>query len=411
MRQRYIGGALLAAAVVFASPATVQAQIGTSGPITDGSDGGFQVARNSAVPAHLPTGTAGDAGFYTAFEYVMLAQTRAIGHQTIARYGFYDLTGEVTGTPGSIVGTGTEAINPRMFRNGPTFQPGFNIELGYRLDDGTRIFANYLQLYDAQYTIGASQVPPGYRVPLGAGGAITLADTFVSSPVYSFNSYFSGPQGKVTGVPDSAVFGIWNAATQMDVKFTQRYQQAQAGARVPVLMTDYSRVYAQGGMQFSWFFERFHWRTVSSDQAGNATPHDVANYTNTLSQRMYGPFVGCGHEIFVANQFSLSCDLTGALLLNVEKQRAKYILEDNTVQSKWGNQSWQLTPNANIALNLWWYPIEGVQLRVGYQAMTFYNTLYMLDPVGFNFGNIAPRYEFKAFRLLHGFNLGLGFFF
>jgi hypothetical protein len=35
----------------------------------------------------------------------------------------------------------------------------------------------------------------------------------------------------------------------------------------------------------------------------------------------------------------------------------------------------------------------------------------MLDPVGFNFGNIAPRYEFKAFRLLHGFNLGLGFFF
>ena len=47
-------------------------------------------------------------------------------------------------------------------------------------------------------------------------------------------------------------------------------------------------------------------------------------------------------------------------------------------------------PNANAAVNLWWYPIDGVQIRVGYQAMTYFNTLYMLEPVGFNFGNIDP---------------------
>jgi len=362
------------------------------------------------VPSYLPTGAPGDAGFYFGMEFVMLYQTRAIGHQTIARYGFYDLTGEVTGKPGSIVGSGRDALNPNMFRNGPTAQPGFSVELGYRFDDGTKIFANYLQLYDAHYSVGASTVPPGYAVPL-QNGQITLADTFVSSPVYSFNALFAGSANKVTGVSDTAVYGIWNAASQMDMKFTQRYQQAQAGARVPMLMTDYSRVYSMGGMQFSWFFERFHWRTVSSDQNGNANETTVANYTNTLSQRMYGPFVGCGHEIFVANQFSLSCDLTGALLLNVEKERAKYILASRTVQSKWGNQDFLLTPNANVAFNLWWYPIEGVQLRAGYQAMTFYNTKYMINPVGFNYGNIAPQYEFKAFRLLHGFNLGVGFFF
>ncbi|MCE9563829.1 MAG: hypothetical protein K8U57_17440 [Planctomycetes bacterium] len=342
----------------------------------------------------------------------MLAQTRAIGNQTIARYGFYDLTGQSNGgKPGQIVGSGREAINPSMFRNGPTFQPGFNIEIGYRLEDGTRIFANYLQLYDAHYTVGASSVPPHYAVPLGQNGQITLADSFVSSPVYSFNSFFSGPAGKVSGVNDNSVYGIWNAATQMDIKFTQRYQQAQVGARVPMLMTDYSRVYGIAGGQFSWFFERFFWRTVSTDQTGNLLPQNAANYTNTLSQRMYGPMLGCGHEIFVANQFSLSCELTGALLLNVEKERAKYKLGDDTVQSKWGNQDFQITPNANIAVNAWWYPIEGVQMRVGYQAMTFYNTQYMINPVGFNFGNIAPQYEFKAFRLLHGFNLGIGFFF
>lgn len=341
----------------------------------------------------------------------MLYQTRAIGNQTIARYGFYDLTGQTTGTPGSLVGSGRAALNPNMFRNGPTAQPGFNVEIGYRLDDGTRLFANYMQVYDAHYSVGASTVPPNYAVPLGAGGAITLADTFVSSPVYSFNALFAGPTGKVTGVSDNSVYGIWNAASQMDMKFTQRYQQAQFGARVPALMTDYSRVYGIGGFQFSWFFERFQWRTVSTDQNGLASTHDVANYTNTLSQRMYGPMLGCGHEIFVANQFSLSLDLTGSLLLDVVKERAKYKLEDNTIQSKWGDQSFRLVPNANIAFNAWWYPVEGVQLRLGYQALTFYNTVYMINPVGFNYGNIAPQYEFKAFRLVHGFNLGIGFFF
>ncbi len=344
-------------------------------------------------------------------EYVMFAQTRAIGNQTIARYGFYDLIGLTSGKPGAIVGSGREAINPNMFRGQPTFSPGFSVEIGYRFDDGTKIFANYTQLYDAHYSIGASTVPPHYAVPFGPGNQITLADSFVSSPVYSFNSFFAGPAGKVTGASDNSVYGIWNAASQMDVKFTQRYQGAQIGTRVPALMTDYSRVYGIGGAQFSWFFERFQWRTVASPQDGNVTPQDAANYTNTLSQRMYGPFVGCGHEIFVANQFSLSCDLTGALLLNVDKERAKYKLGDDTVASKWGDQNFRLTPNANIAVNAWWYPIEGVQMRIGYQAMTFYNTLYMINPVGFNFGNIAPQYEFKAFRLVHGFNLGIGFFF
>lgn len=178
-----------------------------------------------------------------------------------------------------------------------------------------------------------------------------------------------------------------------------------------MFMTEYSRVYGTAGMQFSWFFERFGWRTVAQDQTGFARPQDVAVYTNTLSQRMYGPFVGCGHEIFVANQFSLSLDLTGGVLMDVVKMRAKYKLGDETVQSKWGQEEFRLVPNANAAINLWWYPVEGVQMRIGYQALSFYNTTYMIDPVGFDFGNIAPEYRVKAFRLLHGFNVGVGFFF
>ena len=35
----------------------------------------------------------------------------------------------------------------------------------------------------------------------------------------------------------------------------------------------------------------------------------------------------------------------------------------------------------------------------------------MKDPIGFNFGNINPDYGIKYFRIVHGFNVGVGFFF
>jgi hypothetical protein len=405
MCQRYIGGALLAAAAVLVGPATGQAQnITGTAPFTSGEDGGFQTPVNSDPVYRLPTGRAGDAGFYTAFEFVMLTQTRAIGHQTIATRGFFDSDGSVTGHPGSFVGPNTEAINTRNF-SPFTYQPGFNVEAGYRFDDGTRIFANYLQLIDGHYSLGAGQTPTFQR------SNADLSNTFITAPVYNFNVAFAGPAQKVAGQNDFGVYGIWNGATQMDVKFTQRYQEANIGARIPVLQTDYSRAYGMAGARFAWFFERFAWRTVSFDFAGNALPVDAADYTNTLSQRMYGPFIGCGNEIFIANQFSLSLDLTGALLLDVAKERAKYKLGDDSVQSKWGRDDFRIVPNANAAVNLWWYPIDGVQIRVGYQAMTFYNTLYMLEPVGFDFSNINPSYHVKAFRLVNGFNVGIGFFF
>jgi hypothetical protein len=398
MCHRYLGGALLAAMALLAGPSAARAQL------TGGEGGGFQTPLNSGPLSVLPTGHSGDAGFYGGMEFVMLTQTRAIGNQTIAKRGFYDISGAFTGTPGAFIGDGDVAISPKLFGN-RTFQPGFNLEIGYRFGDGTRAFLRYMQLYDAHYSLGASPIPPFFDT------RTDLANTFLSSPVHNFTNFFAGPPGKVNGVPDSSVYGIWNAASQMDIKFTQRFQQLQAGVRVPVLQSEYSRVYGAAGFQFSWFFERFFWRTVSQDQAGNASTHDAARYTNTLSQRMYGPFLGCGHEIFVANQFSLSLDLTGAILLNVEKQRAKYILEDQTVQSKWGREDFHMVPNANAEVNLWWYPIEGVQMRIGYQAMTFFNTQYMRDPVGFNYGNIQPGYSTKYFRLLHGFNVGVGFFF
>lgn len=415
MRIRCIGGAVLAAVVAVACPERAAAQGGES----------FQTPINNGDPfVAIPTGRAGDAGFYTSAEFVMLMQTKAIGKQDIAFKGFYDTQGLITGSPGTFIGSGQAALN--TYSGGQrTYQPGFRVEIGYKFDTGVRIYANYLQLYDAKYSAGATQNTLGFR------SGSNLADTYLSSPVYNFTTFFNGPSQDtnfdgqlitqttlVNGFPvttftttQNATAGLWNAADVMDTKFTQRYQQAELGMRIPMFATEHSSVYGLSGARFAWFFERFSWRTVDLDQNGNSIPQSAAEYSNTLSQRMYGLFVGCGHEIFLGDMFSLSSDLTAAAFLDVVKGRAKYKLGDDTTQSKYGRDTWSLVPSLTADVNLWMYPVEGIQLRVGYSAMSFFNTKYMKDPVGFNFGNIDPNYGTKAFRLLHGFNIGVGFFF
>lgn len=401
MRHRFIGGALLAAAALLAGSTAAHAQSNTGGT--------YPLNSEPTIP--IPTGATGSAGFYTAAEFVILTQTRTIGNQTVAYRGLVDSLGHITGVPGAYLGSGQVALSTDMLGR-TTFSPGFRVELGYAFEDGTRVFANYMQLFDAHYSAGATAVPPYFRSDLA------LNDTYLVSQVYNFPPQYAGPGRKTSYdglrnllTDSSDTYGVWNGATTMDIKYTQRYQQAQVGGRVPIFQTDYSRVYGLAGGQFSWFFERFWWHTVSFAVDGTARPADAANYTNTLSQRMYGPFVGCGHEIFLANQFSLSLDLTAGLLLSIAKERAKYEAGDQSTEAKRSNDRFDIVPNFNGSVNLWWYPIEGVQVRVGYQALTFFNTRNMLDPIGFNYGAIDPVYNTQVFRLIHGVNVGIGLFF
>jgi hypothetical protein len=447
MRQWFIGGAVLAAAL--GGPVGARAQDDWYGPsVARGqapANVGFDPGLNTEPTIPIPTGRAGSAGFYASAEYVMLTQTRTLGDQTVAFRGVLDSTGLLSGNPGTLVGSGVDALNTSQLGR-TTYTPGFNVELGYRFEDGTRLFANYMQLFDAHYSAGATLVPPGFR------SGQNLENTFLVAPVFNFPPAYAGPgvkviqdlpgvgsrtitqsvvqgatvtvnqvsgpgggignvnnvipiiittpiigqvrvsvpgnqvivtrptqigsvtavngntgallsstpvivdqpQGVQGGNPGYNAYGIWNGASNMDIKFTQRYTQAEIGARVPVFQTDYSRVYGIAGGKFAWFFERFYWRAVSYDINGFAAPSDQAFYTNTLSQRLYGPMVGAGHEIFLSNQFSFSCDLTAAGLLGLVKERAKYELGDESTQNKRSHNEWTFVPIANANLNLWW---------------------------------------------------------
>src|SRR5437899_459506 len=199
MRQRFIREALLAAAAVVLGANTGRAQLPADDespspfyqlPLTVRAQApantGFDPPLNSDPTIPIPTGKAGDAGFYTSAEFMFLTQTRAMGYQIIAFRGIVDSTGRITGLPGMYIGSGQPALTTRELGR-TTYQPGFRVGLGYRFEDGTQLYLDYLQLFDAHYSAGATLATPFAR------SRPDLTDTFLTAGVFNFSPKFAGP--------------------------------------------------------------------------------------------------------------------------------------------------------------------------------------------------------------------------
>ena len=68
-------------------------------------------------------------------------------------------------------------------------------------------------------------------------------------------------------------------------------------------------------------------------------------------------------------------------------------------------------PQLQATVGLTWYPIEGVELRAGYDFQVFFNTVSSPAPIDFNFGSVSPRYINGTTRLLDGLDVGLALIF
>lgn len=261
-------------------------------------------------------------------------------------------------------------------------------------------------------------------------------------------------------VPQAA-YGIWNAATIMHESFVQRHDQWDLYGRIPIFQDDCKRWYALVGGRAVWFWERYEWRTIAveavnpgqsvtvtvpgttvtggagapSGTAGGAgggvtitggsitvtgaglgapalaSPEDVAIYSNVVSNRLYGPMCGCGTEWYLGHGFAISLDLRAAFFVDVVKERAKYERQDKAISHGRSRTEYTLVPELDAIGNIWWYPIEGVQLNFGYDVMTFFNTISSPRPVDFNYGAVAPAWEKGTFRMVDGFHAGLGLIF
>jgi hypothetical protein len=420
MRNRWIIMGLLAAGLLTGSASSARAQAS-----------GWDVSGNEEIPIWAPIGTYqhDGSGFYTGVEFMLMHTPRMVGNQLIAIRGF-DLT---TGTPqfpggaspltpgiegfapGTFLGSGQEALRSGDLGRS-TWMPGSRLTFGYRMENGWNFYVSWLHLLQAQYSGGAGQVGPSFLNPGGSG-----QDLFLFAPVYNFSAEFVG-RNPFPPIPFfvNPTDGIWNGATDMTIKYTQRFDNWDLAGRFPVFETENARTYAIAGGRFSWFWERFEWRTVKPELVTNGidfqfqeTPDSAARYENTLSQRMYGPMVGTGHDVILysgaAGAFGASFECTGSLLVDIAKKRAKYEREDQVTEAKRGQVDNCIVPNVNLEFNLTWQPFDGLVFRAGMNWYSYFNTYSMQDPVSFNVGAIDPPYTKAFYRYVGGCNFGMAY--
>jgi hypothetical protein len=352
-------------------------------------------------------------GLFLAAEFLMWQQNNPVHSQIIAKRGFQEFSGGtlgITGIPGAFLGSGKPALDAQDVGGPTTFQPGFKIDIGWRFEDGSVLDVSYLNLQKAVYTHTATLVPPNGQ--FGDNGA----DLFLFSPVFNFPAQYGGPANKVGtlfpfNIPGN-VFGIWNGATRETIEFDQRTQEIQAQYRVPIYETECWRSYGLVGPRFFWIWERFKWTTVSSNADGEEQPFWSAIYTNIVSNRMYGPFIGCGQDWYLGHGFAVNLDVDVAVLLDIARERAEYALGEKDLPpiNKRTRTTYTVVPEGHASANIWWYPTEAVQLRVGYQAMGFLNTRGFHTPVDFNWGAVDPPYK-HINRYFQGLNAGIAIIF
>jgi hypothetical protein len=358
------------------------------------------------VPVPLGHNPANRGGFYFGAEFIFWQQTNPLNHQPIAYRGLWDADGSITGRPGTFIGSGVLALDAKDAGGPGTWQPGLRTTIGYAWKDGTSLDVQWLWLAKTVYMHEATIVPPQFQF------GHNLEDSFISAPVFNFTNAFAGPQSKLPpniGGP-TATYGIWDGADVMTIVFNQRTESLQAKLRTPIFYNDeYGyRMYCTNGPRFFWIWERFYWRTVNQNPDGTADATQVAIFTNIVSNRMYGWFVGCGNEWYIGHGLACSLDLEATGYLDIVKERAKYELGDKFLpgQIKRAKTDYTVVPEVSATFNLTWFPLENVELRLGYDFMAFFNTIAAQHPVSFDVGALDPAWERQA-RWFDGFQCGV----
>ena len=381
------------------------------------------------VPAPIGTYQHDGSGWYLGTEFMILNQARVVGDQLIAIRGLLLTTGTpsfpgggspltpgITGfPPGTFLGSREEALRSGQLGR-TSWDPGYRMTFGYRMENGWNFSLSWLHTFGVKYSGGAGIQGPNFESPGGLA-----QNTFLFAPVYNFDHNFVG-QNPFPNPPFfvNPTSGIWNGASAMTILFTQRFDEWNAAGRFPVFETENSRSYAIAGGRFAWLWERFGWRTVKVGSINDGssfqfqeTPDSAAMYSNVISQRMYGPMIGTGHEVNLysgtGGAFGAQFEATGALLVDIAKFRAKYEREDKVTQAKRAKSDVAIVPNVDLTFNLTWQPVDGLTFKAGYNLFSFFNTYYMKDPVAFNVGALDPPYSSQFYRSIRGFNFGMGY--
>ena len=350
-----------------------------------------------------------DGGIFAGVDFNYLNTNRPLGSQVVAIRGFLDLDGSITGTPGTFNGSGNPALNTNQVAGSGLYEPGFNVFLGWRFQGGVTVEASWLHMTPAVYQASASLLPPSYQA-----GKL-LQNTFLTAFVTNFTNDWAGNDINVNGGDVGSTFGIWNAASFMQITYTQSFDMYQLNVRIPIWDTDNYRNYGMIGPRFVQIQDKFAWLTIDADNTGAFTSDTEATYTNTITNNMYGIHAGFGNEWFLGSTplgaWSFSLDVEGSLYANLVKAEFNWDRGDGLVSQGRTRNLTSIVPGLEARLGLTWYPWEAVSIHIGYDIMMFFNTLGSTQPIDFNMGTMNPQVNNIFFRYIHGGNIGINFVF
>lgn len=359
------------------------------------------------LPLPLHSNRIEEGGPFVSAEFLFWLQSNPMERQTVATRGFVDTSGGITGTPGTFVGTGQDALHTDNVSGPLSRQPGVALFAGWRFRDGILLEIGWWHLTDARYSSTASLIPANFNLGPQA------SDTFLFSPVFNFPINYAGPDVEVSGAPPGSTFGIWNAATTMTIDFVQRFDMGMINFRVPIDKSEFWRMYGIVGFRTIIMWERFKWRTVAFDDQGLSAPDDQAIYSNVVSNRWYGANFGVSCDWFLGDSplgaFSVSAEVHGSIGIDIVKERAKYELGDFSTAASRAINEYTVSPVVQGDLSIWWYPTQSIQVRMGWQAMAVFNTVASPNPIDFNMGAVAPEWERGITRWMRGMHIGVGF--
>lgn len=351
-----------------------------------------------------------EGGLYVGFNFVYMRTNRPMPiSQSVAIRGIMDRDGAISGTPGTILGSGEEALNTDQLRGPGVWQPGWDLWIGWKFRDGVAVELGWRHLVEARYRAFA-QIQPPDGLLIGQ-----LESTFFFAPVVNFGTDWAGASPNIPAGTPATTFGIWNAASLMSIEFIQRYDIYTLNARFPVVQTDNYRSYGLFGPRIVWIWERFKWRTVDADIDGVTSAETSAVYSNMVSNRMTGLHAGVGHDWYWGSTpigaFAFEFDIEGGLYLDMAKTTAKYEREDRAVSSGRHRRINALVPSVEARAGIKWYPWEGISVALGYDVQTYFNTVASPRPIDFNLSTVDPEYRHVFFRWYHGLRLGVSFSF
>jgi hypothetical protein len=411
-----------------------------------------------------------DEGFYFATEAVVMRMNNAMRNQVVARRGLRDIDGSIhgsgqlldwvtpagtyittlfedRGTPGQIIGSGEVALTTNETTR-DLFQPGGRVTLGYRFRNGMSVEFSYMGLTKARSTAFAGSPPHTHAV------GIDDANSFLFSDFFNFSPYFAGPQRDVisdvslTQIPPGpgttvaiaptpadwnafggwavSAYGITNGAEFYSIQEDLSMHTSELNLRVPVSQFEGTRTYWTGGFRYISTLEKFRMRVedhgISTTTAGfnnggtfeadESRPEWSLRYTVKQKNIFYGLQTGVGGEAYLFNGFAVSLDTKLGVL--AETSRTSTVLQRLDLESGIGikhtNNQINLAGLFQGGAYLWWYPVEGVQFRVGYEYLGIVGARRMAEPLDYNWGHLNPIAR-NSYLSVDGIVAGVAFIF